>query len=555
MIKKNLALLVLSVGMTLFFDLKLSFGQEEKINLPEVIITGEDKSIFKEEEKGKPDKEKAIEELNREAQKEVFPKEEKEKSSQSEKEKLKEEKKMEEEKERRFTSSSFTLSYGTFETLFYEHLFGQQTRPMNYLLKMRPGNRSSGFSRDGKIFDEYNRSAFDLEAKIRSKEKIGLEGSFGFYEEKRALPYLSPEFDAKKALGINFSLGGKLFLSSMTELAFKGTFYENSFSLLLNEREKQEDEGRILEANLKLNTLYKKKFPISLTARVFQERFKQEYQASSIYIEANRLKKQPVVINAKVGWDHRDKNPSISKAGFAVEVLCPYHEKVLFFVHAKKSLNSPTSTTLYLKKDYVWINEELLSPEEILDISLGASYRLSALSLMTLTLFGKEVKDFIVWEDSGDTDPRLFKPVNIEGGKARFRGATCELKHHLGKELIYQAKYTYTETENKDEEKVVPHTPEQYLLTSLTYAGKRDYEVVLSYELVGSRYSKEDPKEKKKDLPAYSLLSLRISKGITDSLNLFIEGRNLLDEDKAYKLDKSYPLRGREIEIGVKVKF
>jgi len=555
MIKKILALLVLIVGMTTFFGPKLIFGQEENINLPEVIITGEDKSIFKEEERSKPGKEKAIEELSKEAQKEVFSKERQEKSSQSEKEKLKEEEKREEEKEKRFTSSSFTLSYGTFETLFYEHLFGQQTRPMNYLLKMRPGNRSSGFSlsHDERVFDEYNRSAFDLEAKIRSKEKIGLEGSFGFYEEKRALPYLSSDFDAKKALGINFSLGGKLFLSSMTELAFKGTFSENSFSLLLNEREKQEDEGQIVGADLRLNTLWKKKFPISLTARVFQEKFKQEYQASSIYIEANRLKKQPVVINAKVGWDHRDKNPSISKAGFAVEVLCPYHEKALFFVHAKKSLNNPTSTTLYLKKDYVWISEELVSPEEILDISLGASYRLGALSLITLTLFGKEVKDFIVWEDSEDTDPRLFKPVNIKGGKARFRGATCELKHHLGKELIYQAKYTYTETENKDEEKVVPHTPEQYLLTSLTYAGKRDYEIVLSYELVSSRYSKENFKEK--DLPAYSLLSLRMSKGITDSLNLFLEGRNLLNEDKAYKLDKSYPLRGREIEVGVKVKF
>lgn len=544
MIKK---ILVLSVGMTILFGLKLSFGQEEKIDLPKVIITGEDKSIFKEEDKSKKEEKKALEELSKEAKKEVFPTgQEKERSGLLKKEKPKDEKKVEEKKEKKFISSSFTLSYGTFETLFYEHLFGQQTRPINYLLKMRPGNRSSGFNHQGRIFDEYSQSAFDLEAKIRSKDKIGISGSFGFYEEKRALPYLSTEFDTKKALGINFSLGSNLFLSSITELAFKGTFAENDFFLLQNEKEKREENAQTLEVDLRLSTLWQKKFPISLNAKIFKE----EYQASSIYIEINRLKTRPVVINAKVGWDHRDQNPSVSRGGFEIEALYPYREKALFFARAKESLNNPTSTTLYLKKDYVWISEEL-RPEEILDISLGASYRLSALSLITLTLFGKEVNNFIVWDDREDTNPRLFEPVNIK--EAKLRGATCELKYHLGKELIHQTKYTYTKTENKDEEKVIPNLPEQYLLTNLTYIGERGYEIVLSYELVSSRYSKENSKER--DLPKYSLLSLKMSKKITDSLNLFIEGRNLLDENKAYKWSKYYPLRGREIEVGINVKF
>lgn len=198
-------------------------------------------------------------------------------------------------------------------------------------------------------------------------------------------------------------------------------------------------------------------------------------------------------------------------------------------------------------------NQEL-RPESSWGYDLGMQYELGTTLLGKLTLFRSDVDDLIQW---AEVDPapeyEKWRPSNV--GKSYNQGIEAEIIQRIFKDLSHSINYTYLESKGKGkgeaDYETLMYTPPHRVNYQINYRNK--FGSGLSLELgYTHRQQWKDDWELLHELPGYVLLNLHFSQRILGA-ELFLQAKNLLD--KNYLTRESYPLPGRTISTGIRMKF
>lgn len=532
----KLEILVIT-GILLSFTLSLAWAEkkEEKptLKLPEVEIVGEDKSKLK-REKGEIEKPSLPESFPPLPEEVIQPEEEElVKPDRISREKKKDE------RPPISALSSFKLSYDSLNTLYYQYVYGQQTKQTNYLLTMER-KRSDGFFWHNRAnFDQFSRDrlAGDISFYLN---RGNLSAEIIYLGEDTFLPYSDKE-DQEKVKATSITLSGQIYTSDSADLTFRTYFHESLFS------GEEDSDNRIIGTELRYHTYWlPAQNPLSLGLRAYQDKVsngdKRFY--TFLYAESNSFLIKPFLFDIGLELNGSDKE-ALEQVDFLLRFSSPWGEKVTLFAATEREFHIPTYGELYVESRYWRVNHEL-EPERIMKYQLGAHRQLTETSFLKATLFIKDVEDLIIWRE--DTE-HLYKPENME--EALLWGGELNLTYTIANRFVQTLNYQYTEAEGQDKNDHVPHLPVHKVELQVGY-NDGELGIELGGKYVGPRYA--DRKDREKKLDSYTLLNARISEKLGRNLTLFMEGENLLDKEDAEDR-QGYPLPGLQVRAGVTVKF
>ncbi|MEW5766737.1 MAG: hypothetical protein AB1797_03810 [bacterium] len=539
---RNLKLKVLvATGILLFITFSLTWAQEKEekptLKLPEVEIVGEDKSKLK-REKGEIEKPSLPESPLPWPEETIQPEEEEPVTSLKPPpyDKISGGKKRDE-RPPISALSSFKLSYDSLNTLYYQYVYGQQTKQTNYLLTMER-KRSDGFSwHDRANFDQFSRDrlAGDISFYLN---RGNLSAEMTYLGEDTFLPYPDKE-DQEKVKATSITLSGQIYTSDRADLTFRTYFHESLFS------GEEDSDNRLIGADLGYHTYWlPAQNPLSLGLRAYQDKVSDgdERFYTFLYAESNSFLIKPFLFDIGLELNGSDQE-ALEQIDFLIRFSSPWGEKVTLFAAAERELHIPTYGELYVESKYWRVNHEI-EPERIMKYQLGAHRQLTETSSLKATLFIKDVEDLIIWREDRD---QLYKPENME--EALLWGGELNLTHTIANRFIQTLHYQYTEAEGKEKDDHIPHLPVHKGELQVGY-NDGELRIELGGEYVSHRYA-DIGKEK---LDSYMLLNVLISEKPGRNLTLFMEGENLLDEEDALER-QDYPLPGLQVRAGVTVKF
>lgn len=213
-----------------------------------------------------------------------------------------------------------------------------------------------------------------------------------------------------------------------------------------------------------------------------------------------------------------------------------------------------------------------LKPETGWAFDFGVEHGLSNILLSRATLFRSDIQNFLQWANiSSDPEWEQWRPSNV--GKIYSQGIELELIHRIIKGLSQSINYTYLESRGKikdqnynaylksigkkggEDFETLMYTPEHQVNYELNYASDFGLGIKINAKYVDERWNNNgwdfDGVVEKK-LPGYGLLDVRVSQKIL-SAELFISIENVLD--KKYQSRDGYPLPGRIISAGIRMKL
>ncbi|HAV42901.1 TPA: hypothetical protein DCX15_02655 [bacterium] len=479
--------------------------ERESIELPEVVITGEDRSLLDREKKEEilfPEREKM--DLEKESAKALFPEGA-----------VKHERRYLEEK---VPPSSFEIFYGSYNSLDYEFFHKQRIQEWNYLINVG-GASSGGFDwREEEISSLYSTSStsrHSLKGEVyRYGERWGIEGVADYGIKNSYLPY-QRRSEAISAGGIR--LGGVMTISPKIDLGI-GIGFGGGDMRETNTTSTSSD------LNLEFNTLVKE-LPVGIG--VGREDFSinsKRIEISNLFIQSKDLNLHPFSLDARVGIDHHHHGHN-QELNLSLLLSFPWRDRTQIFLGCEKGMKNLSFEELYLETDYVTPNKDL-RPVRMGEIKAGGSYRFTREAFFNLLLFVKDAKDYIVLEDE-DRD-YLYRPTNID---ASIWGAQIEAKGYLTPYLIQNSFLVYTTTKGDQEGKIVPFIPNWKANLLLKYFNGHGLEVILNPEYVGQR---QDGlwESTRKELPGYLLVHAHLAQSfLNKNLTLFLYGKNLLAQN------------------------
>ncbi len=164
-----------------------------------------------------------------------------------------------------------------------------------------------------------------------------------------------------------------------------------------------------------------------------------------------------------------------------------------------------------------------------------------------LTYFDNKIRDKIVLEfDSG-----TFTFINRNIDMARARGVEVGLAYTPFDALSIRGSYTYTRTEDMDTHKDLLRRPRHTASASLHYRFLPRTSADLHFTYIGNRFDWGSPSAVK--MNDYKLVDLRLTHGINENWEVFVEGKNLLNEH--YQEIRGYGTLGRTFYTGVRFGF
>ncbi len=173
-----------------------------------------------------------------------------------------------------------------------------------------------------------------------------------------------------------------------------------------------------------------------------------------------------------------------------------------------------------------------LKPSRAQNYELGMRVKWNEHATMQTSFFSIDVKDEVVFVI---IDPETFIGMNQNVGKSRRYGLEIESTVRISERLAGFLNYTRITAElksGKNRGKGIPLVPESKASAGISFAAgkKKDYLIRLSGSYVGSRYLTGDDSNSLQPLVSYTLFNARIAKKFKN-FQLFVEGRNLLDEE------------------------
>ena len=177
-------------------------------------------------------------------------------------------------------------------------------------------------------------------------------------------------------------------------------------------------------------------------------------------------------------------------------------------------------------------------------VGLKSEHFLDDSTQAALSLRRETVDSYPVYDD--DLTTGKFSLVYRE---ATVWKAEASVKLALSEVLVGKAGYTFISTEDQFG-KDLPFAPMNEWLVTLTYRYNDYINIGLDERLVGKRFSGPNNIHR---LDRYILLGLDVNVAISEVLNAYLRVDNIFD--KGYQLRRNYPEPGREIKVGMKVRF
>lgn len=164
-----------------------------------------------------------------------------------------------------------------------------------------------------------------------------------------------------------------------------------------------------------------------------------------------------------------------------------------------------------------------------------------------LTYFDNKIRDKI----SLEFDPVTFMFINRNIALARARGVEVGVTFAPVEAVRIRGSYTYTHTEDEETHDDLLRRPRHVANASLHYRFLPRTSADLHFSYVGNRFDWGSPSATK--MNDYELVDLRLTHGINDQWQVFVEGKNLLDEE--YQEIRGYGTLGRTFYTGVRFAF
>ncbi|MBW1689399.1 MAG: TonB-dependent receptor [Deltaproteobacteria bacterium] len=199
-----------------------------------------------------------------------------------------------------------------------------------------------------------------------------------------------------------------------------------------------------------------------------------------------------------------------------------------------RSFKSPNIRQLHYKVPFqhgtYWFKSNPdLEAEKSWGYSLGVEQGLGDRIVFNIGLFRNDVKDKVVWVESGETIDGLPVKLAENIAKAYTHGAEAGFKAIIFKGLSVNLGYTYLDTEDRETHKELTYCPRHSLTGQVIYEYKP---WGLTFNM-GSQYVGKMYKDSKntKETEDYSLFDLKIIKKLTKFASISVEGNNLFDSD------------------------
>ena len=200
---------------------------------------------------------------------------------------------------------------------------------------------------------------------------------------------------------------------------------------------------------------------------------------------------------------------------------------------AGRSFRAPTFDDLY------WAlggNPNLL-PEDGWSYEVGLRRELGPVSV-DVAVFRREIRNLIQWADpDGDF---IWTPENI--ASSRTDGLEATLTAALGRGVTASLHWITLAAIDTTTGEPISYIPKHEGGATLRYAGEK-VSAHLSVQHRGER-----PDGSGTQLPAYTVLNGKVSYALSEGLEVYLDGRNLLDT--AYEELPGYPLPGRVVRFG-----
>lgn len=233
-------------------------------------------------------------------------------------------------------------------------------------------------------------------------------------------------------------------------------------------------------------------------------------------------------------------------------------ESTVLRASAGSAFRAPTLNELYWNDAaFLMFGDPNLKPERSVSCDLGIERRLTDRTTARINYFNSTVSDLILWA----YDPATFTSQVKNIGEVRSEGVELELDRKVGDDGKGFINYTYQKVIDKKDansllvDKTIPYTPVEKYSVGLVAGGAS-----LIIRHVGERYANQDNTLK---LSAYTVVDLKLSKRVGDSLSVELAADNLFDEkysevvgyDPVTYAARNYPMPGRSYSLGVKWGF
>lgn len=191
-----------------------------------------------------------------------------------------------------------------------------------------------------------------------------------------------------------------------------------------------------------------------------------------------------------------------------------------------------------------------LQPETIWGYDIGIKNQATEKLNIKLNYFRNDITNLIKWNNVS-TNPSYEKwnPVNI--GQAYQEGTEFKINHDINDLISESLSYMYTENKGKETVSsgytLLTYSPYNKIIHTAKYEYFKNSYVNLTTTFVDTQKT-----ESAKTMPSYATIDFDISLEI-NSYKLFLSIENVLDHK--YQNREDYPIPGREIQLGVKIKF
>ncbi|MFA5089161.1 MAG: TonB-dependent receptor [Candidatus Omnitrophota bacterium] len=225
-------------------------------------------------------------------------------------------------------------------------------------------------------------------------------------------------------------------------------------------------------------------------------------------------------------------------------------EKTILRASIGRSYRAPTVNELYWNEAW-WpgagmFGNSNVKPEEGISYEVGLSQRFNRKFTGKITLFRNDLDNLIQWVE---TIPfTRWDAQNV--AKARLEGVETELDWDISPSLSLSLNHTYLKAANRTIDKMLPYRPENKLGLALTCQNRTGLIVRISGDYYDSAYADAANTAKMAD---YFLLGVNINKKVTDKLDVFLKGENLLG--KKYEVIRGYPMPGTTLSAGIALSF
>ncbi|MFQ6066240.1 MAG: TonB-dependent receptor plug domain-containing protein [bacterium] len=217
-----------------------------------------------------------------------------------------------------------------------------------------------------------------------------------------------------------------------------------------------------------------------------------------------------------------------------------------------QAFRPPTVNELYWYEDWGWgmglFGNENLKPEKSRSYELGLEHKFSLPLLARISWFDRKTDGLINWVE---ISPWHWQATNID--KAHNQGMESELRLQLTPRLSLGINYLYQQAKDEGEEykgNYLVYAPEYKMGLNLGYETDFGLGIYIETEKISEQYTNRENTQK---LKGCALLSARLSQKLTEKVEVFATGENLLDE--SYEMFRDYPMPGRRINLGMKMSF